>query len=413
MIHRHAGCRDPNIHRIFLGRLLIGATALSLCAAPAHAFDMRVLADVTERMEFDDNLQVDPDPDGDVFGSTTTFNLDVTARTQTSTLNVRGGANLREFGGPGATSDLDTFNQNVKGDFQLEGPRTTVGVDASFARSNTAFTEFEDVNFGGFDQTIVTEGSTDRLSYSVGGDVTVEVNRTNKLSGSVTYSAVDFAESVGDLTPTDRLAFNASWFRELTETTDLKTSGSLSFFNSDNASQSENRTIALSTRITSELTPNLTVYGEGGINIITTEQLSAGVRQSETTVGNTFDFGLTYLMWLTTTFTASVSQSVSPSDSGNLNQRTGVNASLSHRINTVSSFSTGATYAIQESATSGPAGGSDNRNFVRFFANYSVQIARYWNFALGYDLRVNDQDTGTGVSNKIFGTLSREFVLLP
>ncbi len=413
MIFRHAGCRDPNIHRILLGRLLIGATAVSLCVAPAHAFDMRVLADVTERMEFDDNLQVDPTPEGNVYGSTTTFNLDVTARTQRSTLNVRGGADLREFAGPGATSDLDTFNQNVKGDLELKGPRTTVGVNASLRRDNTAFTDFEDVSFGGFDQTIVTEGSTDRLSYTVGGDVTVDVNRTDKLTGSVTYSAVDFAESVGDLTPTDRLAFNTSWFRELTETTDLKTSGSLSFFNSDNAAQTENRTIALSTRLTSDLSPDLTVYGEGGINIITTERLTAGARQSETTVGHTFDIGLTYLMWLTTTFTASVSQSVSPSDSGNLNQRTGVNVSLAHRINTLSSFSTGGTYAIQESATSGATSGSDNRNFVRFFARYSVQIARYWSFALGYDLRANDQDTGTGISNKVYGTLSREFVLLP
>ena len=413
MILRHAGCRDPDNNRIFPGRLLIGATAVLLCVGPALAFDLRVVGEVVERVEFDDNLRVEQDPDGDVYGSTTELNLDITAQTPRSTFNIVGGANFVEFGGPGASSDLDSIEPNVRGDLLIRGPRSTLGLNGSFRRENSVFTEFDDVSFGGFDETIVTDGITDRLSYSVGGDVTIDINQTDTVTAAVTYSVVDFAEAVDGLSPTNNLFFEGSWLRDLTERTNIDITGSLRFFEADNATQSESEVIELSSRLTSKLTPRLEVYGEGGISIIETDSLVAGVRRSETTVGPTFDIGLTYLLWLTTTFSASVTQTVSPSDSGDLNQRTGVTASLMHRINTVSSVSLGGFWAIQEGTTSGVTSASTDRTSASFSADYSVRLARYWRFVLGYDLRISDERRGTALSNNVFVLLSREFVLLP
>jgi len=382
-------------------KLLVTVAVLFLAVPTAEAVDWSATSVITERAEVDDNIGVDVDSDGEVYGSSTSVSLDVKATTQRSTLNVSGGFNLNEFAGPGADSDLDSFSQNAGGNLQIRGPRSTFGLTSSFSRQNTTFSEFEDTG--------VNNGATDRISYSVGGNVSVNVNRSNRLTVSAGFDAVDFGRPVDRLTPFQNIETSAAWITNLTENTDFEVRGTAGFLRRDDLEDTRNETFSVTGRLTTDVTSYLTVFGSGGVNLIhSTETPIAGMRQSDTRVGTLFDVGFDYQVGVANVG-VSFSQSVSPSATDGLRENRSVNANLSHRINTISSVSLSAIYSMQTSTSSE---GSD-RTFARISPTYSVQLSRYWHFGLGYEFRFQDGDDGSGKSNKVFGTLSRKFVLLP
>ena len=397
--------------------VLICLSALLASVMPALAWDWRIVADVVERVEADDNFRQREISAGNSYGSTTNITLDTTVQSPRSTLSVLGGARISEFGGPGADSDINTFDQNVSGTYSIRGPRSTLSLNGRLDRDSSTFTDFDVVNFGGFDQTIVTEGEADRFSYSFGGTYSISVDPRNTLSFFADQSNIDFSQNVLGLTPTTTTTIGGSWNTVIAPNASFLLSSSLSWFEADSAEEREVETIAVSGRITGEVIPGLTIYGEGGINFFDTSSLIAGARQSATSIGNTFDFGFTYVLGVTT-LDASISQSVSSSNVGDLRQRTGITARLLHSINTISSFTMGGSIARQESATSSTSVGlgttEANRDVARLYSHYSVELTEYWDLLLAYEFRWRGTDgVTTSTSNKIFGTLSREFVILP
>ena len=388
--------------------VLTGAIVFTLAAGPVRAFDLRVLGDVVQRLNFDDNLDTQQNSDGEVLTSATSINLNSTLRTPRSDFSLNTGTTLRKSFGPGANSDLDTADPRVNGRYQYRGTDYTVGAHGSFTVSNTAFTETDEIDVGGFEQTITTNGETQRISYTYGADVTINVNRTDKASAFVTVSSTDFAETVAGLVPSDSLMFGGSWSTVLTRRTSASINGSMRFFNG----RSDSETISLSARLSSKLTPTLSANIGAGINITETERLVAGVLQTDTSVGQSFNLSLSYVLGLTT-FSASLAQNLSPSDEGDLRQRTSIAASMSHRINTKSSFTLSSYYAIQEATTDNATTATSDRNSAGFSVNYSYRLARYWNLLLGYSFRFSDTNNGAGISNAVYGSISRQFVLVP
>ena len=84
---------------------------------------------------------------------------------------------------------------------------------------------------------------------------------------------------------------------------------------------------------------------------------------------------------------------------------------LGHRVNSRETFRVQASYSTQDTV-SGSDGGTQT-TFVSVAPTYTVSFTRYWTFSFGYQFRYRDDDDGSAMSNKVFGTLSREIALLP
>ena len=147
-----------------------------------------------------------------------------------------------------------------------------------------------------------------------------------------------------------------------------------------------------------------------GVNIIDTTQTTLGVSDSSTSIGPTFDVGFSYTL-NQTSLNFSVSQTVNASALGDLRERRSFRMGLNHRVNTRETFGVEGSYTTQDTVSGGD--GSAETIFFSVSPTYTFALTRYWNLNVGYQFRFRDDGTGNGMSNKVFGTLSREIALLP
>ena len=133
---------------------------------------------------------------------------------------------------------------------------------------------------------------------------------------------------------------------------------------------------------------------------------------SDTTTGALFDLGFDYAL-SDLNFSVSVSQRVSANVLGDLLERRSVRFSMSHEVNRRETFALSANYTMQEQASDQTGGGGDDTNFASVSPSYTFALTPYWTLQFGYQFRFRDDNDGSAMSNKVFGVLSRNFVILP
>jgi hypothetical protein len=84
--------------------------------------------------------------------------------------------------------------------------------------------------------------------------------------------------------------------------------------------------------------------------------------------------------------------------------------SLSHTINSYSSFSLNVNASLQQSASE--SGGTD-RQTLSVAPTYNRQLTSKWNSSIGYLFRYSDSGTSKAKSNKIFFSVSRGIDIVP
>ena len=375
-----------------------------MAAWSAWAADWSASSTFGQEVEFDDNIEVDVDSPGNVFGSTSSVLLDITAEAPRYTLNFGGNLEYREFVGPGSPTEVDPLSERVDGDLEIRRPTYILALSALYARRGTTFTD----NIEDFDELGVVTVNADRMTYSVGSSVSVNIDRTNSLSVTGAFRSVDFDVSADALDPFIDIDLSASWQANLTGRTSATLGGSVSLFDADNAEESESQTVSMTAGVTTSITPRLSASGSAGLNVIRSSEIGVGGEIITTSVGPLFSVGLQYAMGASE-FSISASQSTSASALGDLQDRRSIRIGVNHQVNRREAFRINGSLTTQSAASSGDEG----TTFASFSPTYSFTLSRYWTLEVGYQLRYLDTDTGSGLSNKVFGTLSREFVLLP
>lgn len=117
--------------------------------------------DVTQRLEFSDNPDLDVDEDSDFFGRTIlAFNLESVTSTERFALNL--GADIEEFG-DGNSSDIDITNSFANLSYNRNTGNAFFGGDLRFSETDTDG-GFSDADFAQ-DSDIIDQDDGSRLSY--------------------------------------------------------------------------------------------------------------------------------------------------------------------------------------------------------------------------------------------------------
>ena len=391
-----------------VGSVLLFSLASILSVLHAKAADWSIVSNVSQSVDVDDNFELDADSPGYAVSPTSTATLDITANAPTYALILGGELSYREFTGPGAPSNPEPLSESLDAELTIRRSTYRFGVDGSFARKGATFNE----TIEEFDELGVTTVNTDRLTYSLGAEASVDINRDNTVSLAGKYRTVDFGDTSGGLVSFEDIDVSASWVQDWSESTEATYKASLGLFDADDAEQTESQTLAVTAGVTKDINERFNVSGSVGVNVIHSSERVAGVEQNDTSVGPVFEVGLGYALGVTE-FSLKLSQSVKASALGGLQERRSVEFGVNHQINTRESFGLSAKYTIRDAASSQTSAAGRDRNFVSIAPTYSVSLSRYWSFQMGYQFRVQDSDDGTGLSNRITGTLSRSFVLLP
>ena len=390
-----------------LATVLFVASASALSVLHAKAADWSVISDLSQKLEYDDNFELDVDSPGYALSPTSTASLGITANAPTYTIDLGGGLSYREFTGPGEPDNPRPLSENLDASVELRGPRHKLAGNASFARRGVTFTEaIEDVDDLGVDTV-----DTDSTSYSVGATASVDVNRSNSVTFAGSYRIQDFGASDSDLVPFDNLDVAATWTQDVTADMQATLRANYGLFNADDDQNSENQTYAVSAGVNKLVNSRLTVSASVGVNVNQSREETAGVVSQDTSIGPIFDVGLEYVLGVTA-MSLSLSQSVNASAVGDLQERRTVSFGLSHQVNSHETFRLASDFTMRDTASSG-AGGSASTTFLNVTPSYSFVLSRSWSFEVGYQFRYQDGGTGIGTSNRVFGTLTRNFVILP
>lgn len=374
--------------------LAIGAVGLS---NPSFGGEWSYETRVSERLEYDDNIFLEEDSPGDVFGSLTSLAADIAWAGPSHYWKFHSDAEFRKYFGEGRDDSLDALNHHYSLDFHTEGPQKATNFSASFAVENAAQSELRDTGF--------TREDSDRLTFGVDGDVSVKLNKTNTFTLGGAIERVDFTDDSPNLVPFLDFAITGSWTYRINQKTAFSTDLSWELFDPDDVQDEETHTYKVVGRLDRNLRENLTLKLRGGVNFRTDNNNGGGAFDlTDSSISGLAGVDLQYVM-LTKTLTLSAAHDLVPSASGELQQRTSVSVGATGQINSRSRIGISAEYQHQEaSGTTGV-----ERDFFAVSPSYSVLLARRWSADLGYSFKLEDEAGDISTSNKTYVSLTRTF----
>lgn len=414
--------------RCLTSALLAGA----LMAVPVvgGAADWSLVGSVGQFFEANTNPGVDVDNDGATYGASTRLNLSLGARTNRTTWSLSSGASLSRFGGPGATSDLNTPNPNARGAVRYSGKRFDLGASVGFSRASTSFLEFnteaiiaaieaEGDDFDGIiilpEDDLLIERSSVRTLYNFNADTRYRLSPRNSFLFSGSGAISRFSENVGGLTDNSSLGFAVGFEHNLDPLSSVGLNLRLRQFTADNAEETLGRSIGFSTSYRTQLTRSTSLSASlgGGYNRIREFEIVDGERVADVDTDFTVTGGLraSYRSARDTQISFGATHAVRPSSDGDLRNVTAFNGAMNYNLTPLASVSVAAGHSI--SSELGNSGNNDLEHSFVFGPTLSYRFASAWSASLGYTFRFVDDESGTAVGNRVFLGVSRSLQFFP
>lgn len=392
------------VPRRALARAGVAIGSLIALVAPAEAGDLRVLAGFSQTFEADSNIQLDPDSPGGVFGSRTDLNLTLEGAGKRTTYDIFGGVGLRGFVGPGDDGTLDSIDPIVRASFDHAGKRFGLTGDLSFSARPTSLAQAEDTG---------ASDSSTQLDASVNLGFIRDIDSTNRLSIDGFATIRDFTDGSTSLTPTRSYGARGGWSRDMSENVAATLSFGATRFTSDNLTDTGTLSFDLRGDVDVDVHERLSFKAGIGASFNRTGRTFSGSRRHENNIGGLGVLGLSYA-GERTALDLTLDQSLDQDSDGVVNNLTSLNFGVRHEIDSRSAFlfTTGASYRRALSNLDSTVGDGD-RVFFSLSPAYSYEFARDWEARVGYTLRLRDDDSGTGISNAVFFSISHDTVLLP
>lgn len=389
------------------GLWTVVAAAWMVPPEPVHAQDLSVRATAAERVVADDNIRLEEDSRGWVFGSTTSLGLDVDSRSPLVGINLDLGADYNHFVGPGADSDLDSLDWRAGLGLDRRFLRGEVGARVEYRRQAVRESELEDTG--------ATEAD-DAERESILGRVTAayDVSSVDRVDGTVEVRDVSFnQDQQSDLrNPFQSVSATARWARELTPR-DTGTAILRSiYFDADDRFQTTSQSYSIGALYEQRATPRLTWFAGAAVGVVDEERdTSGGGRDSSLSPALNLDVGGSYTLERVLIELA-LSQGLEPSATGRLRQQRLLRANLEYQATSDTVVSLTAFNVSQRADTEFTLFDEYDREFTTVEARIAWLLLPDLRFTTGY--RFRHDDTGDGAtSNAVFATLSYGFSLLP
>ncbi len=358
-------------------------------------------ASITERFEFNDNIDSKPSGAENAAGSITNLNTTLAWKGHRRTAKFSSSFDLKKFFGPGARPEHNTFNHFHKANFSIKRKTTTFDYSASFRSQDAASSVLDDTG-------IVIPFDTNRFNSILSAKVNYEVNSRSQINFSGSASQVDFERTSATLAPFFDIDLKVSLVHKLTKRTTGTLSIAADFHDADDAFDTKRNMYRLAGEVSTELSPRLSadikvgaIMVEGSRGATTTSAAFSG-----SSTGNFFNVGLNYQMKLTN-LSLTASNDVTPNTLGRLSRKNRLGFSVTHQINHRSKigFSVG---AISNESILGTTNDS-----LSIAPTYSYRLTKKLNANFGYVYRHQEALGIASHSNKVFFSLSRALSLLP
>ena len=387
--------------------------------------DWDVSGRVGETIEANDNPQLLEDSPGGSVGSLTGLSLQAINTMPTSSWELGTNLAFSKFWGPGALDSLDGVRGGVRTAYDKATPLTEYHAGFSAQVLPASLSEVVDSGLTNADSTSIT--------YAGDGALKHQLNQLNAFALSISASSqafIDDGQSPGSdnsseaLTPNTYVTAGQSWIHALSPRTDFTLALSTGWYTSDGGtdSLSESATAAFQTQFSERLSASIRA---GGNVVRTTGNIdpeTPGVAPSsdETSTGFIGSADLAYALRKRTNLGVSASHDLAPSSLGELQQRTAVGVTLGHQINERSSLSASGVFVNQLPLSSTEID-LDSRQALVLSLAYQRSLSQYWDLQLAYNFTEQNNgqgefvqffnDEGQSISNAVFLTLSRQFVL--
>ena len=380
---------------------------LFLCVAGsvAIAADWSIVSTLSQGVDFDDNRSVVPDSPGYVITSTSNLATTIAATAPTHSFSLSHSFDYIAYAGPGASALSNEFNFD---DFSMSLSKsrklTTYGLSASFNREPTSISQFDDTG--------ITTTDADQLTFSASGSMSHQINRNNSVSFDVSATRTDFTRDIDGLTPYFSASSSLTWSHSFNNKMSGNVSSSASYTDFDNDQNTRSIIFSSNVGLSSELSKRWSASASIGARMSRTEEdatMTAPASKTEN-VGFNGNLSVSYSPTKDTAVSFGLAQSLQPSSSGELRNRTSVNFNAVRTINSLSSFSLSASASVQENA-SGTGGAL--RKTLTISPGYTRKLTSKWNSNLGYTFRYSDSGMTTAHSNSVFVSVSRGFTILP
>jgi len=421
----------------------LGPAVLVLAASlsAASAADWSANARISETLSFSDNLQLNEADREPAFGSTTRLGLTLRGRQGATNWSLGTGFRARAFTGRGADSDAVTLRPgNIRGRINYNARQYSLGGNFSFRRRSTTFITFDEIDDfddaddelpdgaddpddtdgadgadgadgvdGAVDTAIRQRQDTVQTLLNLGTNLGFAVDALNSVNAGIQTTIVRFSDDDPDLTPSTSIAGSFGWSGRLTPRTTTGFSVRLRRFMADDRQNTQSTGLSLRGRLGHRWTPRVSSSASLGLNLTRITRNSfvnnAGVLvpgSEETRVNGVGSLGVS-MRRRATSLSINASQSVRPSTFGDLRTVTSVGVRVSHRINNWSRISFPVRYSLQSEL----GGDEDINQFFSVGPSYSVRLADNWRASLRYQFRLSADDDGTGLSNSVSVSVSR------
>jgi len=458
-----------------VGRFSQGAAAIAALSAlvilPARAQEggVETVFGLGQRIEANDNLDLDTDSAGTTTLATTSLSFGLTSATPLDTLELTASTAFRVENGPNASGTETYFDDTRLGfGYAREGATALFEVSAYLRESRVEFLRpLEDFlnDDGAIDlpeDAAELEGDGTRLSYGMNSTLELGAGGPAGLILDAGFRQLDYVDvSDPDLTDNRRAQLSATARLSFSPVTEGRFGLSYSTYEDDDAAETQRETSAATAAFVWELSPASTLEAGLGYTVVDTEEfgdtareegatarlaltrelpngtLSGDIATEVTENGTRYRLGIgremelpagalaarvgltalegdspevtAALSWQqelpTGTLSAELSRDVRLNSNDDEQLATALALGYSYQINAVSGLNFGLRYASTDEA------GPDNRiDNAAFTASYSHRLTEDWDLSAGYTYRHKDREsTGEASSNTVFLGLSREF----
>jgi hypothetical protein len=388
---------------------------LGVLASGAFAADVSIKGNVSETVDGSNNYFLSNMPSGYTIRDLSAINLDVMARTPTTSYLLDTNYSYYKYFGPGA-ADAGGLTSGTPASATFTINHTTelekYNIAASWSRSDATQTQLTQSG------TATAHGSIN--TYGVNGGVTRDLGRNDSISWTANASTVSFTDPTQ--TPYVDFTTMVSWNHNLSATTTLNNSVSFDWFSQDDPAKSQRLFWSVMTGLQSQLSSRLTFNGNVGVDFANSYQngvaqspippIPPGVAPFQPQVGAGHgwvgNIGLTYQLLKNTSVSLTAAQAIIPTFTGQLQQSESIGMSLSHTINQFASLSFFTSYA--QASSPGQIGqASTASDFFSASVNFGYQLTRDWRTNLSYTYRDN---VDVATSSTILFALSHDFTVL-
>ncbi|MGF1445286.1 MAG: hypothetical protein ACFBRM_03700 [Pikeienuella sp.] len=407
-----------------LGARFVALTSvLCLCTWPALAVDWGLSGTASQRFSANFNPRLETDGEGGAYGSSTVVRALLSADTKRARWRLRSEARLSVFGGPANDDDLDRPSPRLDGEVRLVGKRSVLGARFGFRRTSTSFLNLNPGIFDPLfdddvdeividpDDLFVEEDATE-TRLNLGGNYSFQVTKLDRLSLAVSGGIRRFSNDNDSLTDTSRFSGSAVWQRQLNASSFALLNFGAGRFLSDNDRETETTSYNTGVGYGFSLSKSFSAQVDLGVSYSTTreQELQAdGSRVPRNDVNVAFAGGAsaTYRRDEDTRFSIFARQEVRPdTTTGGARNVFSLGGAVDQRLTEATRFNLRARHAVRD---------GDDGDLEQSFSlspQLRYNFAPDWSASLGYTLRLNSDEDGLGIGNRVFVGVSRNLQFL-